>query len=67
MIGDDFVNDDEMMMVGVLVMAIAMTTALLQLILGILNARNYKKIPRRAGTLQARCRHAAGGTEPHGS
>ena len=27
MIGDDFVNDDEMMMVGVLVMAIAMTTA----------------------------------------
>ena len=27
MIGDDFVNDDEMMMVGVLVMAIAMATA----------------------------------------
>ena len=27
MIGDDFVNDDEMMMVGVLVMAIAMAIA----------------------------------------
>ena len=27
MIGDDFVNDDEMMMVEVLVMAIAMATA----------------------------------------
>ena len=27
MIGDDFVNDDEMMMVGVLVMAIAIATA----------------------------------------
>ena len=67
MIGDDFVNDDEMMMVGVLVMAIAMTTALLQLILGILNAENCKKIPQRAGSVQATGRHAAGGTEPHGS
>ena len=53
MICDDFVNDDEMMMVEVLVMAIAMATAFATVDLGILNAGNCKKIPQRAGSVQA--------------